>query len=75
MLSSRADDVRVKVWTVDLRLVAQMDCGPKNAGWQQLSLPPELTHASNGIYYFSVEAQRGAQKLLPSAPGRILVLR
>ena len=74
-LTSRADAVRVKVWSVNLRLLAQVDCGPKAAGWQTLALPAEMANAANGTYYFSLEAQSGAKKLLPSRPGRLLVLR
>ena len=75
-LSGHCDRLVLKIYTPAMVCVGKREVGLLNAGWSQVPLPLEvLAGASNGLYYYEIEVERGGQKAPAKTVGRLMVLR
>lgn len=73
-LEGPADNLALKVYTKAMVLVGTSDAGPQPAGWVSVPLPTTIAGAADGLYYFTVSAERGGQWIHPVV-GRMYILR
>ena len=70
-LSSPADELQVKFWTVSLKLVGGASAKQLKAGWSSLAIPKGLL-AANGVYFYTITATRNGASASLAKPGKLL---
>lgn len=75
-LLGACDRLTLKVYSSSLVCVGTTELGAQPGGWAKIPAPTEfLNQAANGHYFYIVTAERGGQKNLKKAVGKISVLR
>ena len=72
-LSSACDALTLKVWSVNLVLVAEVQAGPCRAGWTTVPLPVESL--PSGLYFATGSAIQGSRRSPPYRPVRLFLWR
>ncbi len=74
-LKGQADDVVLRIYAKSLVLVAEINSGPANPGWNQVSLPQVLASMANGAYFYTLQIRKNGADVGPRVMSRMLWLR
>jgi hypothetical protein len=74
LMQGPADAVTLRVYTQAWALVFEQRYPSAASGWSRLDLPDAWQAQANGVYFFSVSAQRGSVESRPQK-GALMRLR